>query len=176
MNRITQLDPEQATGKVSELFGGVKRKLGAVPNLFRVLGGALAGGSLDAKVREQIALAVAESNLCGYCLSAHSFLAGKVGLRADEIGDARRAMAAAERTDAILKLARGIVLKRGDITDADFAKARQAGLTDGEIVETVANVALNIFTNYVNHVAHTVVDFPEVAPGVEVGMARARRA
>ncbi len=176
MNRITQLDPEQATGKVSELFGGVKRKLGAVPNLFRVLGtapaalqgyidfgGALAGGSLDATVREQIALAVAESNLCVYCLSAHSFLAGKVGLRADEIRDARRAMAAAERTDAILKLARGIVLKRGDITDADFAKARQAGLTDGEIVETVANVALNIFTNYVNHVAHTVVDFPEVA-------------
>jgi len=69
-----------------------------------------------------------------------------------------------------------IDIVRGDITDADFAKARQAGLTDGEIVETVANVALNIFTNYVNHVAHTVVDFPEVAPGVEVGMARARRA
>ena len=40
-----------------------------------------------------------------------------------------------------------------------------AKLTDAEIVETVANVALNILTNYVNHVAQTVVDFPEVKAG-----------
>jgi uncharacterized peroxidase-related enzyme len=93
MNRITQLDPAQATGKTKQLFDGVQHKLGVVPNLFRVLGtapaalegylnfsSALAGGSLNAKVREQIALAVAESNMCGYCLSAHAFLAGKVGL------------------------------------------------------------------------------------------------
>jgi uncharacterized peroxidase-related enzyme len=178
MNRITQLDPTQATGKTKQLFDGVQSKLGVVPNLFRVLGtapaalegylnfsGALAGGSLNAKVREQVALAVAESNLCGYCLSAHTFLGGKVGLTDKDITDARHATAGTAKTDAILKLARSIVVQRGEVSDSDLQQARTSGLTDGDIVETVANVVLNILTNYVNHVARTTVDFPEVKPG-----------
>lgn len=178
MNRITQLDPAQTTGKTKQLFDSVQSKLGVVPNLIRVLGtapaalegylnfgSALGGGSLNAKVREQIALAVAESNLCGYCLSAHTFLGGKVGLTEKDIADARHATAGTDRTDAILKLARGIVVQRGEVSDADFKQTRASGLTDGDIVETIANVVVNIFTNYVNHVACTVVDFPEVKPG-----------
>jgi len=178
MNRIAQLDPSQATGKTQQLFNGVQAKLGVVPNLFRVVGnspaaleaylgfsGALANGVLNARVREQIALAVAETNLCGYCLSAHAFIGGKVGLTDKDIADARRATAAGDKTDAILKLARNIVVQRGELTDADFQSARQSGVNDTEIVEVVANVALNLFTNYVNHIARTVVDFPEVKPG-----------
>jgi len=79
----------------------------------------------------------------------------------------RAAKATDERTAAILNLARNIVVQRGELSDTEFRAARTAGLTDAEIVETVANVALNIFSNYVNHVARTVVDFPEVKP-VEV--------
>ena len=178
MNRITQLDPAQATGKAKQLLDAVQSKLGIVPNLTRVLAnapaalegylnfsGALAGGTLSAKVREQIALAVAESNLFGYCLSAHTFIGGKVGLTEKEIADARHAAAETDKTDAILKLARSIIVQRGEVSDDDLKAARTSGLTDGEIVETTANVALNIFTNYINHVARTVVDFPEVKPG-----------
>jgi len=178
MNRIAHLDPITATGPVKPLFDGVQAKLGVVPNLFRVLGNApaaldgylkfnaaLAGGSFDAKLREQIALAVAESNQCGYCLSAHTFIGSKLGLSAQDIADARHANAANERTAAILKLARSIVVQRGDLGAAGLEQARTAGLTDRDIVETVANVALNIFSNYVNHVAGTIVDFPEVKPG-----------
>ena len=178
MNRIAPLDPVTATGKARELFDGVRAKLGVVPNLFLVLGtapaaldgylslsSALSGGGFNAKVREQVALGVAETNLCGYCLSAHSYLGEKAGLVAKDIADAREASAAAPKTDAILKLARAIVVSRGEVSDADLAHARAGGLSDGDIIETVANVALNIFTNYVNHVARTVVDFPEVTPG-----------
>jgi uncharacterized peroxidase-related enzyme len=178
LNRISQLDPAVATGKTKLLFDDVKAMLGLVPNLFRVLGNApaalesyldfsaaLAGGTLDERVREQIALTVAESNLCDYCLSAHKFIGGKVGLTRREIADAIRARAAVGKTDAILKLARGIIVHRGEISDADLQRAHVAGLTDGEIVETVANVVLNIFTNYVNHIARTVVDFPQLRPG-----------
>jgi uncharacterized peroxidase-related enzyme len=175
MNRITQLDPAQATGKTKQLFDGVQAKLGGVPNLFRVFGnspaalegylnfsGALASGVLSAKVREQIALAVAEINDCGYCRSAHTYIGGKVGLSAREISDARKVVAADPRTAAILNLARNLVVQRGTLTDAEFKAARKAKLTDAEIVETVANVALNLLSNYLNHVARTVVDFPEV--------------
>jgi len=178
VNRITQLDPKKAKGKTSQLFNLVQDKLGLVPNLFRVLGnspaalegylnfsGALAGGVLDAKVREQLALTVAESNLCGYSLSAHAAVGSKIGLTQKEIADAIHATAALAKTDAILKLARSIVVQRGEVSDSDFEHARGSGLTDGEIVETVANVVLSILTNYVNHVARTSVDFPEVKPG-----------
>jgi len=189
MNRLNQLDPSQATGKTKALFDGVQAKLGTVPNLFRVFGnstaalegylnfsGALAGGVLNAKVREQIALAVAEINDCTYCRSAHTYIGGLVGLSAREMTDARKVAATDERTEAILTLARNIVVQRGELSDVEFQAARAAKLTDAEIVETVANVAVNILTNYLNHVAQTVVDFPEVKAGVgevaaEVGCA-----
>lgn len=178
MNRIKEIDPAQATGLTKELLDGTKAKLGAVPNLLRVLGNApaalegylkfsaaLAGGSFNAKVREQISLAVAESNMCGYCLSAHTFIGGRLGLTEEEIADARHANAANDKTDAILKFARSIVVQRGEVSDADLQEARARGLQDNDIVEIIANVALNIFSNYVNHVAQTIVDFPEVKPG-----------
>jgi alkylhydroperoxidase family enzyme len=90
-----------------------------------------------------------------------------VGLKPDTVFRARNASAADAKTDAILKLARAIVVQRGEISERDFNKARQAGVTDGEVAELVANVALNIFTNYLNHVAQTEIDFPKVEPGVE---------
>ena len=61
-----------------------------------------------------------------------------------------------------MSLARNIVVQRGALSDAEFNAARKAKLTDAEIVETVANVALNLLSNYLNHAARTVVDFPEV--------------
>lgn len=177
MNRITPLNPAEATGKAKQLFDAVQAKVGAVPNLYRVFanspaafegvlnfGQALAGGVLDAKVRERIALAVAEINDCDYCRSAHTFIAGKLGLTEREVADARQATSADARVSAILSLARSLVVQRGHLTDAEFQAARAAGLSDAEVIETVANVALNIFTNYTNHVARTVVDFPAVKP------------
>jgi uncharacterized peroxidase-related enzyme len=180
MNRITQIDPTLVTGKTSQLLEGVRSKLGMVPNLFRVLAnspdaldgylklsGALSAGILDNKVREQIALAVAEINKCDYCLSAHTALGGLVGLSDDDILKARRSSSSDLRTDAILKLARAIVIQRGEISNTDFESARAASLSDAEIVEIVLNVTVNILTNYINHVAQTVIDFPEVRAGVD---------
>ena len=117
-------------------------------------------------MREQIALAVAEINYCGYSLSAHAYLGARVGLTEREVADARRVLAADVHTAAILSLARGIAVQRGVLGDAELRAARAANISDAEIVEIVANVGLNILTNYLNHVAQTVVDFPDVHPGV----------
>jgi len=178
MIRIAHLDPVTTTGPAKSLFDGVKAKLGVVPNLHRVLGNApaalrgylsfgavLAEGTFDAKLREQIALAIAESNQCGYCLSAHTFIGTRLGLTPQDIVDARHADSADAHTDAILKIARSMVVQRGELGAADLQRARAAGLTDGDLIEAVAHVALNIFSNYVNHIAGTIVDFPEVKPG-----------
>ncbi len=172
-NRIKPVDPDRATGAIRRHFAEIRTKFALVPNLFRVLANApaaleglmdlstaLGRGALDEKTREQLALAIAESNLCAYCLSGHTAIAAKIGLNQAEIDDAIRASADDARTDAILKLARSIVVQRGELTDADLARARTGGLSDGEIVETVANVALNIFENYMSHVARVPIDFP----------------
>ncbi len=173
-NRIQSVDPDHATGAIRRLFAELRTKFTLVPNLFRVLatapaaleglmalGSALAHGALNQRIREQLALAIAQSNLCPYCLSAHTSIAMKIGLKQAEIDDAIRASAPDARTDAILKLARSIVVQRGELSDADLARARSGGLNDGEIVETVANVALNIFENYMSRVARVPIDFPK---------------
>src|SRR5215472_211872 len=118
-SRIAEVDSQRATGKTRRLFEQVRARLGMVPNLMRVLANApvalegylnfseaLAGGTLDPKVRAQIGLTVAECNMCSYCLSASAFMGEKAGLSRDEIANAIRAFASDPRTDAVLKLAR----------------------------------------------------------------------
>jgi uncharacterized peroxidase-related enzyme len=175
MSRIETVNPTQATGKAKELLDGVKSKLGMTPNLMRVMAnspavldaylkfsGNLGSGDLPAKTREQIALTVGQVNSCGYCLSAHSTIGKMVGLTAEQILESRRGSSAEPTTDALLRFARQLVDKRGKVSDADLAAVRSAGWNDGAIAEIVANVALNIFTNYFNHVAETEIDFPRV--------------
>jgi len=174
MSRLTQIAPDTATGNTKELLDAVKSKLGLIPNMVRAMAnspaaldayvqfsGALAGGSLSARNREQIALAVGQVNECNYCLSAHSALGKMAGLTPDQIRDSRQGTAADGKTDALLHFARKLVETRGQVSDGDVNAVRQAGFTDGEIAEAVANVALNIFTNYFNHVAATDIDFPK---------------
>ena len=180
MSRIHQIVPDSATGKAKELLDAVKGKLGLVPNITRAmanspsvlegylgLSGALGKGSLSAKNREQIALAVGQANHCDYCLAAHSAIGKMVGLTPDQILDSRRGTAVDPKADAVIRFARKLVDERGRVSDADVAEVRAAGLNDGGIAEVVANVALNIFTNYFNHVAETDIDFPKVEPIVD---------
>lgn len=176
MSRLEQLQPTDATGRTAELFAGIKQKLGTVPNMMRAMGaspaalgaylslsGGLAEGSLTARQREQIALAVGQANGCDYCLSAHSALGKMAGLTAEEIRDARLGSAIDPRDDALLRFARKLVVERGHVADSDLDQLRHHGFTDGDIAEVVANVALNIFTNYFNHVADPEIDFPRAA-------------
>ena len=177
MSRIPTIDPTQATGKLQKLLNGVHAKLGMTPNLMRVMAnspavleaylqfsGSLGQGALGATTREQIALAVAQANACEYCLSAHSAIGKTVGLTAEQIRDARRGSSVDGKSNAILQLAIQLVDKRGVVSDNDLAAVRDAGVTEAEIAEVVANTALNLFTNYFNHVAETEVDFPAVEP------------
>jgi AhpD family alkylhydroperoxidase len=121
---------------------------------------ALSTGTLPPRLREQLALVVGETNGCEYCLAAHTALGKRAGLTEEETCDARRATSQNEKEHLALAFARKIVQNRGVVDDADVEQLRQARYTDGEIAEIVANVALNIFTNYFNQVAGTELDFP----------------
>lgn len=176
MTRLEAVKPENATGKTKELFNGIQSKLGMVPNMMRTMGnssavlegylnlsGALGHGTLGGKTGELIALAVAESNACDYCLSAHSFIGEKlVGIEIPALASAREGLSNNAKTDAALKFAQALVAKKGSVDDAEIKSVKAAGYTDGEVAEIIAHVALNIFTNYLNKTANTVIDFPVV--------------
>lgn len=173
MARISPVPLDTEDAPTAELLGSVQKKLGSVPNLIATMAHspavaksylgfsqALAGGSLPAPLREQIALVVGETNGCDYCVAAHTTLGKGAGLSEQETCDARRGHSQDEKARAALVFARKVVQDRGVVDDADVEQVRQAGYTDGEIGEIVAAVALNLFTNYFNHVAGTEVDFP----------------
>ena len=116
---------------------------------------ALESGVLSPAQREQIALAVAEINGSNHCLATHEISAKETGLSDEEIRSAQKASASDPKTEAMLRFVQALVLQRGDVSDEDFSSIRNAGFSGGEIIEVLANVVLNIFTNYFNILAQT---------------------
>jgi uncharacterized peroxidase-related enzyme len=158
-------------------LNAVAKSLGSAPNLYRLvahspaalkgylgLGASLSGADLDAQTQERIALAVAELNGCSYCLLAHTYLGKNVAKLDDAEITANRSGASNDpHADAAVRFAAAIVRARGHVSDADLTAVRAAGYSDAAIVEIVLTIALNTFTNYVNEVARTDIDFPAVA-------------
>lgn len=158
------------------LLEAVNKQLGVVPNLFRVVSnspaalegylgmfGALGKGALPAPTRERIALAVAEINGCDYCLSAHTYLGKNLAKLDDaEINANRRGRSNDAKADAAVRFAVKVVQTRGHIEDSDLNAVKSAGYNDAQVIEIVQHVALNIWTNYINVVAKTDIDFPVV--------------
>jgi uncharacterized peroxidase-related enzyme len=129
---------------------------------FLAFAGAVATGSLAAGERERIAILTAQHNRCGYCLSAHTLGAHASGVSHDEIDASRAAKSADSRTQAILAFADAVIKHRGEVGDDDIRAAHDAELTDAELVEIIAEVALNTFTNYVNRLIQPEYDIPAV--------------
>jgi uncharacterized peroxidase-related enzyme len=177
MSRIpTPPNIDAAPAAAHALLQAVKKQLGVVPNLFRLVAnspaalegylgmhGALGKGVLPAPTRERIALAVAEINGCSYCLSAHTYLARTLAKLDDaEIAANRAGGSADARADVAVRFAVAVARERGHIRPADLAAVRAAGYDDAQIIEIVQHVALNTWTNYINEVAQTDIDFPVV--------------
>ena len=177
MSRIpTPATIEAAPAAAQSLLQAAKKQLGVAPNLFRLvanspaalegylsLSGSLSKGDLVAATRERIALAVAEINGCDYCLSAHTYLGQSVAKLDDaEIAANRRGASNDIKADAAVRFAARVTKLRGHVTNEDFAAVKAAGYTDAQIIEIVQHVALNTWTNYINTVGQTEIDFPVV--------------
>lgn len=158
------------------LLQAVKQQLGSAPNLFRLVANspaalegyvslmsALGKGELTAATRERIALAVAGINGCSYCLSAHTYLGKHVAKLDDaELAANRNGTSNDVFADAAVRFAVSVTQQRGHVSDAELRAVQQAGYTNAQIIEIVQHVALNTWTNYVNEVARTEIDFPVV--------------
>lgn len=178
MPTLKAVKPSDSMRKTRELLGGLESKPGRAPDILRTMANssvvleaylafnpALAKGSLSARsrLREQIALAVGEAEQCNYCLAAHTAFGMMAGRSEAEMAACRRGGSSDAKTAAALAIARKLVRERGWVAHGDLVAMRAVVFDDGGIAENGAIVAVNIFTNYLNHVALTLVDFPEIS-------------
>jgi uncharacterized peroxidase-related enzyme len=175
MTYVNLVDPATAGAAVKPTLDQIKGAFGVVPNMFKAVAnspaalqsmwgsfGAFGGGTIGAKLGEQIAVAVADRNACNYCLAAHTVLGQKAGATAAELAAAQRGQSSDPKTAAALNFALKVVENRAQVSAEDVKTLRAAGFDDGAIVEILAHVALNLFTNYVNVAFNVPVDFPAV--------------
>jgi uncharacterized peroxidase-related enzyme len=180
MSRLPIPTREDAPASSQPLLDAVDKQLGTVPNLFRLMSispavlqaylglGSALGHSLDARTRERIAIAVAQINGCDYCLSAHTYLGLNLAkLDPAEIALNRKGFSSDAKADGALVFAAALTRANGKVNTADLAAVRQAGYTDAQILEIVAIVIQNYFSNFLNHVADTEIDFPVVHSAAE---------
>ena len=175
MSRLAIPARDDVSEASKPILDAVQKQLGVVPNMFRLIAqssAALQGftanngaltKTLDVKTRERIALAVAQVNGCDYCLSAHSYLGLNLAkITPEEVALNRAGESGDAKANAAVHFAAKVVRERGHVTEADIKAVRDTGYSDGQIVEILAVTAENIFTNLLNVVAETDIDFPVV--------------
>jgi len=177
MSRIsTPATIADAPAAAQPVLEAVKKQIGVVPNMFRSIAnspavldaytgfsGALGKGRLAAAPRERIALAVGEFNGCDYCLSVHTYIGKNLAKLDDAEITANRSGASNDpRADAAVRFAVKVARNRGQVGNDDLQAVKLAGYDDSELLEIVAHIAINVFTNYVNEVFKTDIDFPVV--------------
>jgi uncharacterized peroxidase-related enzyme len=177
MSRLYTVTPADATGQAAELFSAIKAAVGMVPNAFATIGsnspvalkaaldldGALRKSSLSRKQIEVIKLAVSAEVGCDYCVAAHTFIGGHAGLPPDTMAALRGGAPSGDAaTDALASFARQLIVGRGTVPAEQVAAIKAAGYTDAQIIDTLLAIASITFTNLVNRVNDTVLDFPAV--------------
>jgi uncharacterized peroxidase-related enzyme len=175
MSRLAAPARDDSHSRSIPLLDAVGKQLGFIPNRFRLIGNSPAAleaylgfshamnKTLDGKMRERIAVVVAQINGCDYCLSAHSYLGSNLArLDAAELAANRRGHSNDIKADPVVGFAKKVAETRGKVLDSDVEMVKAAGYTDAQIVEIILIVALNFLTNLVNNVGETDIDFPEV--------------
>jgi len=178
MNRLHAITEGEATGKTAQLFSAIKGSMGKVPNAYLTIGthsperlgqmlqlnATLHKGSLSARELEAINLAVSEESGCDYCLAAHTLMAKKAGYTDDQTHELREGRFSEDaHIDALVKFVQYLVSSRGTVAAEHVETFRQAGFSEQQVVETIGAVSAILFTNMINRVNDTVVDFPKMS-------------
>ena len=178
MSRLTTIRPEEATGAAAEVFAKIKKTVGKVPNTYATVGthtpealsaalafdAAVAASTLGKADIEVIKLAVSEYVGCDYCVAAHTLMGKLAGLSADDMKQVRAGVATGDaKRDALVTYVRTLVGTRGTVPEAVVDAVRAAGYTERHVIEINLAIASITFTNLVNRVNDTTLDFPTVS-------------
>ncbi|KAF1055465.1 MAG: hypothetical protein GAK43_00259 [Stenotrophomonas maltophilia] len=177
MSRLTAINPTDATGLAAELFTGIKKAVGKVPNAYAAIGthspeslaallalDEVVGKTSLAKAEiEAIRLTVSAYAGCDYCVAAHSLMGKMAGLSPEALQQIRNGGApGSERLDALTHYVRTLVSTQGTVPAAAVEALQAAGFSDRQLIEIALVIASITFTNLVNRTNDTTVDFPAV--------------
>jgi uncharacterized peroxidase-related enzyme len=178
MSRLSAINPNEATGATADLFAVIKKAAGKVPNAYATIGthspeglsamlavdGVVSHGSLSKPDIETIKLAVSEVAGCDYCVAAHTLMGKFAGLAPEAMKQIRAGSATGDaKRDALVRFVRTLVDTRGTVPAAELAAVREAGYSERQVIEICLAVTSITFTNLVNRVNDTTLDFPAVA-------------
>ncbi|VXB18503.1 Alkyl hydroperoxide reductase AhpD [Burkholderia sp. 8Y] len=178
MSRLSQVNVNEATGKTAEIFAAIKKAAGRVPNAYAAIGthspaalgatlsndAVLAKSSLDKADVETIKLAVSELAGCDYCAAAHTVVGKMAGLTQDETQQIRAGDATGNaKRDALVRFVRQVSDSRGTVDARVLADVREAGYSEAQVIDTLFAMSVINFTNLVNRVNDTTLDFPALA-------------
>jgi uncharacterized peroxidase-related enzyme len=165
---------DAANEEQKKVLEGIQAKMGKIPNIYATMAHSpstlhallaynfgLKKGVLTPKEIEAIALAVGQNNTCDYCVAAHTVIGKMSGLTDEETLEARQGISQDPKMDALLELVVEISEKKGRPLGKVVDAFKAAGYSDAALIEVIAWVTFNLFTNYFNHIAETEVDFPE---------------
>jgi uncharacterized peroxidase-related enzyme len=174
MSQFNLVNPAAAQGELKDLYAAVTQTFGAVPNFIQAMGnspallkgflglfGELSKGAIESSTAERIALAMAQTNTCPYCISAHTVLAQGAGLSTEEILAARHGTSADAKAAAAVQFARAVLDNKGQVTAAEVDAVRHAGYNDAQIAEIIGHVGLNTLLNYFGKATRIDIDFPQ---------------
>ncbi len=154
------------------ILAATQKKIGFVPNLFRVMAEAPAAieayatlmdlferTSFTAAEKQTVILAISYVNKCEYCMAAHSTVAAMQKVPAEVIESLRNGTPLEDpRLEALARLAREIVETRGWPSEEAKSAFYAAGFTAAQYLEVVLGVSMKTLSNYINHAADTPLD------------------
>src|SRR3989339_1776431 len=177
MKKLSALKKEQASEQSRQIFEGIEKTVGMLPNIYAVIGNssnalgsyltfsdAQKNGSFNAKEREAIFLAVSEENGCNYCLSAHTAIAKMNGFSEDETLELRAGTIEDIKLNVLTNLSKSIIANRGRADENFVMEFYEAGYDEKALVDLVALVVDKTFTNYIGRLARPDIDFPKAQP------------
>ncbi|GLU31178.1 carboxymuconolactone decarboxylase family protein [Trinickia caryophylli] len=177
MSRLRTIKPEDATGPLAEVFSAIRKAVGKVPNTYAVIGtqshdalgaalafdAAVGRGTLAKADIEIVKLVVSEFSGCDYCIAVHTFVGKANGLAGEAMKAARAGASTGDaKRDALVAYVRALVGTRGTVPAETVEAVRRAGYTDRQLIEINLAIASITFTNLVNRVNDTPLDFPKV--------------
>jgi AhpD family alkylhydroperoxidase len=177
MKKLSVLTREQASEQTKQIFEGIEKTIGMLPNIYAVIGNssnalgsyltfsdAQKNGSFSTKEREAIFLAVSEENGCNYCLSAHTTIAKMNGIVEEETLQLRAGTHSDSKLNILTNLAKSIVVNRGRADEWLVQSFFEIGYDEKALVDLVALVVDKTFTNYIGRLARPEIDFPKAEP------------
>jgi len=172
MSNFTIHDPNTAPEPARKLLQEARSTLGFVPNMYGVMAASpsllkgykglselFAQTALTAVEQQIVLLTVSYENDCGYCMAAHSALAGKAGMSEPELGALRNGQPLSDpKHEALRRFTAQVVQSRGH-PDADHVNDfLKAGYTRANLLDVVLGVGMKTLSNYTNHLAETPLD------------------